>query len=166
MRMWRVLSVALLLGMAGWGTWLLGQSRRPADYVVARVDGTRPLRPCTWVASNSDRIESLGLSIAADHSWTDRTTAWVALPAPALPRGGVLELTIAGVAADDVIIDAEGARTRVRVTAPGTVRLALTPRAAPGALLVTLRADDPKPPTGQDRRWLGIALQRLRICPV
>lgn len=157
-------SIALLLAIAAWGVWLLSNAMSRADYVRLQADQAHPVPRCEWVKPAHPGLASLGLSLAPDHSWTDRATAYVAGWVPAMPSGGRLDLDFAAVAADDLIVDADAAASRIRIKRGRIATLELMPRPS-GVLLITLDATNPKPPTGEDRRWLGAALVRLRVCP-
>lgn len=154
----------VLAAMAAWGGWIISKARTPADYAALRADPSRPVPACTWLRPGDEGVGSLGLSLSADLSWTDRTEAYVVLPTAAMPRGGDVDLDIAAIAAQAVDIDVEGSAQRLRLSTGRQVRIPIEPRPA-GTLRIQFDAHDPKPPSDGDRRWLGAALVRLRVCP-
>lgn len=162
---WRAaLSLTLLVGMVAWGTWLLANAKGTADYARARA-ATAPQMPrCEWVPVNSPSIASLGFSHDAGHAWSDRATAYIGMRVEALEHGAWLDVGVVAVANGRVVVEVPGNEAGYGVTQQGLVRLPVPPTPDAGTLLVTFHAEDMLPPMGDERRWLGIAIGRIRLC--
>lgn len=162
---WRAAgSIALLACMAAWGFWLIHHAKGKADYVVATVEGQNPLASCEWVPMDSPSISSMGFSQDEDHAWSDRAKAFIAFPAKANPNGAWLDLAVSGVAGEDTFVELEGGRARYAVKGGGTLRVPVPEASRARVVLVTVTSKKLRPPEGAERRWLGVAISRIRIC--
>lgn len=157
-------NVLLLAGMVVWGVWLLGQAKGVDDYVVDRAAGKPRPPACQWMPLGAPEVATLGWSIESEHAWSDRKVAFVALNAPALPRGAALDLDVIALPGGEAVFSLEDANVRYTISNARQVRIPVQPRATPGPLVVKLVVDDPQPPSGEDRRWLGVAVKQLRLC--
>lgn len=162
---WRVIgSVVTLASMLFWGIWLISQAKTKSYYVKTRAAGHAALQRCAWTPIDSPSVANLGFSIDSGHAWSDRSTAYLAFPIKAVPAGGWLDLDIISVVGGNVFLEVEGGVLRYVVRNPGKVRLAVPTANQPRTLLVRMSASDPLPPSGEERRWLGAAVSRLRVC--
>ncbi|GGZ70964.1 hypothetical protein GCM10008101_26660 [Lysobacter xinjiangensis] len=157
------MSVVVLALTAAWGAWLIAHARTKASYVTAAAAAKPTIAVCEWLKISESRAANLGFSIDESHAWTDRATAYLGVPVPDLNGAGWLDLDIAAVAAHRATVRID--RGERYVLRPGQVRLRLPPRSSAQPLLLTFTADGPKPPSGADRRWLGVAVSRIRACP-
>lgn len=163
---WRpAASLVLLAAMSAWGLWLLSEAKGTADYVLADAAALSRAPSCEWTPIGGPSVASLGFSHDAGHAWSDRETAYLALPIPAVPAGGWLDIDVPAVAKGRVLVEVAGGDAQYAVTEAGLVRVPVPEASRPGTILVTFVSEDMLPPQGQDRRWLGLAISRLRICP-
>lgn len=153
---------ALALALGAWGVWLLGMAKGKPEYLAERLGDTTAT--CEWTALDDASMSTLGVSHEEHHSWTDRSTAYITFRAPALPAGGVVEFGVIAMAATPMHVRVKGQRARVRVDDGGLYTLPLMPSDAPGVQVMVLDSRL-KPPRDGEQRWLGAALNRLRVCP-
>lgn len=159
----RAISVLLIAGMLGWLGWLYSMGRSKLDYVVARLATQPPLPACTWVPIATPALAALGLSFEPSHAWTARGTVLLAFRAPRLGVRTLVQLRVIAVAGRDVDIRADGG-PGIKISGAGDVTLPLHEQRADGAHVVSIRVGQPRPPHGDDRRWLGIAVSAIRVC--
>ncbi len=163
----RLLNVAVLALFAGWGITLLLQSKGRDDYVVDRALQLRPQSAtCQWLPIDTEHTANLGFSIEPEHAWSDRRSAYLALRVPDGTGAAWLDLDLRGVAAGEVTLSIDNSEQRFLVSRPRTVRVPV-PEATTSDGIILLRFDSRRmqPPVGEDRRWLGIAIGGIRLCP-
>lgn len=153
--------------MFAWGIWLLGQARSTADYTRLRLSG-KPVAPaCQWFGLDEPSVAKFGWSQEPEHAWSDRRDAYLALNLPAMPRGGAIDMNVIALPGERATLSIDkGAPLSISSARP--VRLPFSSRQA-GPSVIRVHVENPKRPFGEDRRWLGIAIQNLRVvstaCP-
>lgn len=157
-------SLLLIVAMGAWAAWLVSKAKSKADYVVERAESVAPLPACEWVAFDAPAVASLGFSQDPGHAWSDRATAYLAVNPGAIPEGGWLDLDVAAVAQGETWIDIDGG-ARYVVRKGKAIRMPVPALEESRVLLVAFTANDLLPPHGAERRWLGVAISRLRVCP-
>lgn len=157
----------ILLVMLGWSLWLLQQRKSLVEYMVGQAR-TRPALPfCQWVPRSSPRLVALGFSQTRDNMWTNQKHAVLAL------RTGdrsplFVDLGIVAVAGNGVKLSADGGKRQSLRREPlpggGVVRLPLRARTRDGVHTVVINVRHPKFPKGAEQRWLGVAINKVRVC--
>lgn len=152
----------ILLSFLAWGGWLLSQVRSTTDYLADRVLASGAT--CSWIRPSDRAVASLGLSHEQQHSWTDRVRAYIVMKVPALPSGGRIDIEIINLKADslDIRLLEDAQHYRIRRTGVFSIKLPVSVKGKVEALVLDSNAMSP--PQGADRRWLGVAISRLRIC--
>lgn len=165
----RVLFNALVIAcMLVWGLWLLGRGKSIADYTLSRLS-YKPIAPtCQTFGMDAPSVAKVGWSQEPTHSWSDRRDAYIALTLPAMPRGGAVDMNV-------IALPGEQATFRIdrgavfSIKSARQLRLPFGSRKA-GPILIEITVEKPKRPSGEDRRWLGIAVKDLRVvsasCPL
>lgn len=164
LRMGRITcNVALLLGFLAWGIWLIGQHRSKLDYLVSRVVGQIPV--CSWVPMHSENVATLGFSHEKKRAWSSRETALVSFRVPALPNGAFATFDVTSLAAHSATIHLVGSHETIQAEKANKLQLKIPASRTSRILSFAVKSTYMKAPTRRDRRWLGIAITRLRVCP-
>lgn len=159
----RFAALLVIIGMVVWLAWLFSMTRSKLDYVVQDAR-SRPLLPtCDWVPVNAPSFASLGLSFEPTHAWTNRKDVIVAFRTESSPKALFADVGLVAVAGGGVSISADGAKAQ-RIESAESVRIPLhTPRDGVHSLQITTK--HALPPHGDERRWLGVAISAIRVCP-
>ncbi len=159
----RAISLLVIAGMLAWLAWLTSMGRSKLDYVIAKL-ATRPALPaCTWVPVATPALATLGLSFEPSHAWTARNTVLLAFRTQPLTMPAFVQLRVVAVAGSGIDIRADGG-ARVKITDAEDVMVPLHARRTDGIHVVSIRVGHPRPPHGNDRRWLGLAASAIRVC--
>lgn len=157
--------VLLLVMMVGWAAWLLGQRKSVSEYVLEQANGKPTLPLCQWIPIYAADLATLGFSRTGQSWWTNQTLAVLAFKTsghtPLFVGLGVVKVVGKGVA-----ISADGgvSRSLSGEFANGEVRLPLQTHAHADAHAVVIKVAHPRPPRGADQRWLGVAINKIRVC--
>jgi len=157
--------ILLLVMMVGWATWLLGQRKSLSEYVLEQANGKPTLPLCQWVPIYAADLATLGFSRTGQSWWTNQTLAVLAFKAsghtPFFVDLGVVKVVGKGVV---VSADRGVSRPLSRDFANGEVRLPLQTHAHADTHAVMIEIAHPRPPHGTDQRWLGVAINKIRVC--
>lgn len=155
--------VLLLVMMVGWAAWLLGQRKSLREYVLEQANGKPTLPLCQWTPIYAADLATLGFSRTGQSWWTNQTLAVLAFKTsghtPLFVNIGVVKVAGKGVA---ISADGGASRPLSRDFANGEVRLPLQTHADAHAVVVEIT--HPQPPHGADQRWLGVAVNKIRVC--
>jgi hypothetical protein len=163
----RVIALMLFLLVLAWACWLWHARKTPFDYVIDTARHSPPIPLCRWVRVDDPDIAGLGLSRTPPPAWTDSKTAYLAFKTgQRLPW--YVDVAIVAVEGTGVSVSADGGTPRAipRVPLPRgrIVRLPLSLNVAAGVHEITIRVAGPKPPSGREQRWLGVAVSNIRVC--
>lgn len=161
------ISVLVVSVMLAWGLWLLAQARSTADYTLLRLIGKPTALTCQWFGMDAPSVAKLGWSQEPVHAWSDRRDAYIALTLPAMPRGGAIDLDVIALPGGHATLRLDQGAA-YSISSARQVRLPFGSRQA-GPSVIKIQVEQPQRPSGEDRRWLGIAIKDLRIasaaCP-
>lgn len=162
-RLFLLANLAGAAALAGWAAVLLAHARTKVDYLKAQVHQDIPL--CQPVAASDPRMSSMGLSHEPDHSWTDRRRAYLAFGLPAMPNGGELSIQVVATTHKGVQLSLSGGQRGVTVDKTGLYPLPVSAASTPRTLVLAMESQTMSPPHGQDKRWLGLAIGSIAVCP-
>lgn len=160
-RSWLAINALVIGVMLVWGLWLLGQGKTIADYTLSRL-GDKPISPtCRTFGMDAPAVSKFGWSQEPTHAWSDRRDAYIALKFPAMPRGGAVDMDVIALLGERATFRI-GQGPTYSITSARQVRLPFASRQA-GPIVIKINVENPKRPSGEDRRWLGIAIKELRV---
>jgi hypothetical protein len=157
--------VLLLVVMVGWAAWLLDQRKSLREYVLEQANGKPTLPLCQWTPIYAADLATLGFSRTGQSWWTNQTLAVLAFKTSG-PTPLFVDIGVVKVAGKGVAISSDGGVFRPLSSgfANGEVRLPLPAHAHAGTHVVVIEVAHPRPPSGADQRWLGVAVNKIRVC--
>ncbi|WP_411834132.1 hypothetical protein [Pseudoxanthomonas mexicana] len=155
-------NIVVLTTCLVWGVWLLAKARSKVDYLAARIP--EGVAACAWMLPSDPAVATLGMNHEAHHSWTDRAQAYIVVKVPPLPAGGRMDIEVVNLKARSLGLRLLGSERRYATTREGAYSLQLPASPEPGTATLVLDSDGMAPPEGEDRRWLGVAIGRIRVC--
>lgn len=163
----RVAALAMFFAVLAWAGWLWHERKTLADYVFDNAS-VAPVMPfCEWVPVGSPQVVSLGVDTTSPPPWTDTRRALIAFRTGSrLPW--YVDVGVVAVVGNGVTVSADGGQPRSirfqQLPEGDAVRLPLSWSARDGVHMITIRVANARPPSGNEQRWLGIAISRIRVC--
>ena len=163
----RMAGLTIFLAMAAWAGWLWHARKSVMDYIVA--DALRaPLVPfCQWLPLNAPAISSIGLDTTSEPVWTYAKTASIVFhTGPRQPRHVEVRMVAAAGTGIALSIDGGPAQSVSKESLEKDQVLQLRPawRTRDGLHVLRIDIANPRPPSGREQRWLGLAISRIRVC--
>lgn len=163
----RVVAWVVCLVFVLWAAWLWHARKTLVDYVSEEATKAPMIPFCEWVPVGTAAVASLGLDMATPPPWTDTPSALIAFrTGRRLPW--YVDIGVVAVAGSGVTLSADGGRPRAVPAQPlpkgKIIRLPLSWHTPDGVHRVTIHVAGAKPPSGNEQRWLGIAISQIRVC--
>ena len=158
--------ILLLVMMVGWAIWLSDQRKSLIEYVLEQANAKPILPSCQWVPIYAPDLATLGFSRTGKSWWTNQTLAVLAFRTNERPPLFV-DLGIVKVVGKSVAISGDGGAARPlagELVHDEIIRLPLQTRTRTDAHAVVITVAHPRPPHGVDQRWLGVAINSIRVC--
>lgn len=157
----------MCLAMLAWAGWLWHARKTVMDYVTADALHGPVVPFCQWLHVTSPGFTSIGLDTASEPVWTYAKTASIVFRTGARQPWYVdLRMITAVGTGITVSIDGKAAHAVSKQSLRRTPVLRLLPAwgTRDGLHVVRIDVAEPRPPQGQEQRWLGLALSRIKVC--
>lgn len=163
----RTVALTMAVAMLAWAGWLWHARKSVMDYIVA--DALRaPVVPfCQWLPLDAPAISSIGLDTTSEPVWTYAKTASIVFhTGPRQPWYVDVRMVAAAGTGITLSIDGGPAQSVSKESLAREQVLRLRPawHTRGGLHVVRIDTASPRPPSGREQRWLGLAISRIRVC--
>lgn len=163
----RTAGLAMCLAMLAWAGWLWHARKTVMDYLTADVLRGPAIPFCQWLPIAAPGIASIGLDTTSAPVWTYAKSASIVFRTGAR-QPWYVDVRMIATAGTGISLSVDGGTARYvskeSLKHDDVLRLLPAWHARDGLHVVRIDVDDPRPPSGSEQRWLGLAISSIRVC--
>ena len=137
------------------------------DYVTAEALRGPVIPFCQWLPVKAPGIASIGLDTTSEPVWTDARTASIVFHT-GLRQPWYVDIGMIMAVGTGITLSIDGgpaqAVSQASLEHDPVLRLLPARNTHDSLHVVRIHIAHPRPPTGRDQRWLGLAISRIRVC--
>lgn len=163
----RLAGLVMLLAVLAWAGWLWHARKTVMDYVTATALRAQAIPFCQWLPVSAPEISSIGLDTTSDPVWTYAKTASIVFRTGSR-QPWYVDVRMIMAAGTGITLSIDGgpphAVSKESLEQDQVLRLRPAWDTRDGLHVVRIDVANPRPPSGQDQRWLGLAISRIKVC--
>ncbi|MBS0382017.1 MAG: hypothetical protein JSR56_06250 [Proteobacteria bacterium] len=163
----RLLALVMFLAVLAWAGWLWHARKTVMDYLTADVLRGPSVPFCRWLPINAPGIASIGLDTTSNPVWTYAKTAAIVFRTGSR-QPWYVDVRMIAAAGSGISLSIDGGPARYvskdSLKHEDVLRLLPAWDTRDGLHVVRIDVANPRPPSGQDQRWLGLAISRIKVC--